>query len=56
MKYSLVELGMGDDDVGANFGLCLPRACSDKLVTKLINSALTIVGTDFKVAWINSDT
>lgn len=56
MKYSLIEMGMGDADLFASVGLCLPRKCSDSIVTGAINSSLKILGTDLNVLWINSDT
>ena len=55
MKYSVIELGMGEVDVQISAALCIPRSCSDRLITTEIDSALKSMGTQFNVFSINSD-
>ena len=40
MKYAIVEFGAGGADSGAFMAMCLPRHCSDSLISKLIDGLL----------------
>jgi TctA family transporter len=56
MKYSVIEFGSGGVDAQAFVGLCLPRQCSDGVITKSINSAFKIMGLPLNVFSIDSNT
>lgn len=54
MKYSLLELGIGDSDAGVFLGVCLPRACSDDMIINGANTALVKVGLPYNIFSIDS--
>ena len=56
MKYSAIEFGIGDTDILAFVGLCLPKTCDDKFIVKNMNAALKLLKTNFSVYSINSET
>ena len=55
MKYSLIDLGIGDTDAQIFYGTCLPQNCSDELIKNKLDSALSIVGLPFNVFGIYSN-
>lgn len=54
MKYALVEYGNNGLDTTLFTGLCLPRQCNDKLITKSLNYALNHVQSPLSVFSVNS--
>jgi hypothetical protein len=55
MKYALIDIGSSGASAGVYFGLCLPRACSDKLITNSVNSLLQKMQIPLEIIDINSD-
>jgi hypothetical protein len=56
MKYSLVEVGAGGIDTSIFVGMCLPKQCSDTVITKSFDSAFKILGLPFEVFSLDSNT
>jgi hypothetical protein len=54
MKYTLLELGIGDIDAGAFIGVCLPRGCSDDMIKNGANLALQKMGLPYNIFSIGS--
>lgn len=56
MKYSLIHPAVKGEVAVTYLGLCLPRTCSDKLITHSLNFALKTLRTPFTVGSIDSNT
>lgn len=55
MNYNLIYLGIGEQNSGLYFGLCLPSQCTSKIIKTSLDKAFEMTQLPFNVLNIDSD-